>query len=418
MTERLTSFPTQQQRVLGTGENPPRRIMHVDMDAYFAALEQKVNPHLHERPVIVGSPPQARGVVSTASYECRAFGIHSGMPSDRAYRLCPQAVFIGVDAPHYVYVSAELLKIFAEFSPMVEAVSVDEAFLDVTGCAELFGGEEQLAQQLKDRIRTELSLTCSVGIAPNKIMAKLASSVFKPDGLTVIMPADIARVLHPLPVEKMWGIGPVAQKALEEMGIITLGDLARCDVRILRRRLGRNGEIMGRLARGEDESPVLGPDDQPPEKSIGHERTLPLDTNDSGYLLSTLHYLADLVGRRMRRHRWRGRTVTVKFRLRDFTTHTARRTFPVATHDTRYIYQVSTHLFGQYWDGKKKIRLLGISLSHLEPEEPFCLQAELFASSGLPISRRPPVDTVVDDIRNRFGERAILGAYSHHCPVG
>ncbi|MEW5701954.1 MAG: DNA polymerase IV [Candidatus Zixiibacteriota bacterium] len=412
MTERLTTFPLHQRRVLKSGQRPPRRIMHVDMDAYFAALEQAINPHLRNRPVVVGSPPRARGVVSTASYECRVHGIRSGMSSAQAYRLCPQAVFVGVDVRHYVYASSELLKIYEDYSPTVEVVSVDEAFLDITGCASLFGDEEQLAMRLKERLRSELSLTCSVGIAPNKIMAKMASSVFKPDGLTIIMPADIPRILYPLPVEKMWGVGPVMRQVLAKLGVLTVGDLARCDPRTLRRYLGKVGEVWGRLARGDDDSPVLAPDDQPPEKSIGHEHTLSADSNRPDHLYSVLHDLSDRVARRMRRHGWRGRTVTVKYRFQDYSTHTCRATFPTPTDDSRQIYRVASDLFGKHWDGRAPIRLLGVSASHLEQSESLAQQTDLFSRLHLGSTRRPSVDSVVDDIRDRFGERAIWGGYS------
>lgn len=388
--------------------------MHIDMDAYFAALEQKANPKLVGRPVVVGSPGDKRGVVSTASYESRVFGIHSGMSSREAKQRCPDAVFIGVDPDHYTSVSAELLKIFNEFSPRVESVSVDEAFLDVTGCGEVFGSEDALARRLKDRIRNSLGLTCSLGIAPTKIMAKLASSVFKPDGLTILNDADVESVLYPLPVEKMWGIGPVAAQSLHKAGIITIGDLARFDLRTLNRMLGQNGEVMGRIARGDEQSPVLSPEDQPDEKSIGHERTFPHDSADQDYLHATLFYLADLVSRRMRRNGFRGRTITVRIRESDFTTITRRTTLRTATDRLAVIYRHAAELFEIHWRTGRTLRLLGISVSHLEESEAIQLQQNLFDSvNGEHARDRGGVDSVLDEIRDRFGEGAIRAAFSH-----
>lgn len=410
----MSTFPSHQKRVVGSGAKSTRRIMHIDMDAYFAALEQKANPKLVGRPVVVGSPGNKRGVVSTASYESRVFGIHSGMSSREAKQRCPDAVFIGVDPDHYTSVSAELLKIFNEFSPRVESVSVDEAFLDVTGCGEVFGSEEALARGLKERIRGSLGLTCSLGIAPTKIMAKLASSVFKPDGLTILNDADVESVLYPLPVEKMWGIGPVAAQALIKAGIKTIGDLARFDLRRLKRMMGQNGEVMGRIARGDEQSPVLSPDDQPDEKSIGHERTFPHDSADPDYLHATLFYLADLVSRRMRRNGFLGRTVTIRIREEDFTTITRRTTLKSPTDRLAVIYKHAAKLFDTHWTTGRKLRLLGISVSHLESHESVDQQQSLFDQTRESnTGHRGNVDTVLDEIRDRFGEGAIRAAYSH-----
>lgn len=410
----MSTFPSHQKRVVGGGIESTRRIMHIDMDAYFAALEQKANPKLVGRPVVVGSPGDKRGVVSTASYESRVFGIHSGMSSREAKQRCPDAVFIGVDPDHYTSVSAELLKIFNEFSPRVESVSVDEAFLDVTGCAEVFGSEEKLARGLKDRIRTSLGLTCSLGVAPTKIMAKLASSVFKPDGLTILKSDDVESVLYPLPVEKMWGIGPVAAEALHKVGIKTIGDLATYDLKKLRHMLGKNGEVMGRIARGDEQTPVLSPDDQPDEKSIGHERTFSHDSADADYLHATLFYLADLVSRRMRRNGFIGRTITLRIRHADFTTVTRRMTLRHSTDRHAVIYHTASQIFESYWNKSVSLRLLGISVSGLDPVLDAMSQQDLFHNDCSTQNRkRAGVDLTVDEIRDRFGEGAIQGAFSH-----
>ncbi|MEW5875023.1 MAG: DNA polymerase IV, partial [Candidatus Zixiibacteriota bacterium] len=205
------------------------RIMHVDMDAFFASVEQSVNPHLQGRPVLVGGEDDRRGVVAAASYESRAYGIHSAMNMVEARRRCPDAILVGVDGEHYGYVSKQVYRIFQEYSPRVDMLSVDEAFLDITGCERLFGSEQKLALGLKAGIREGLGLTCSVGIAPNRSLAKIISSVYKPDGLMSIGPEDIPRLIHPLPVEKFSGIGPVSERALKAVGIWTLGELASAD---------------------------------------------------------------------------------------------------------------------------------------------------------------------------------------------
>lgn len=411
MHERLTAFPSHQPKRFGSGEKSRQRIMHVDMDAYFAALEQRANPHLKGRPVVVGSTGMKRGVVSTASYETRVYGVRSGMPIAEARQRCPQAVYLGVDGDHYVAVSSELLKIFQEFSPRVEQVSIDEAFLDVSGCDRVFNSEEELARQLKTCILESLSLTCSVGIAPTKTLAKLASSVFKPDGLTVIRPEDIESVLYPLRVGSLWGIGPVAEEALVKMGIKTIGDLANADLGTLKRRLGQNGELMVRLARGEDETPVLPADEQLDEKSIGHERTLPNDVTDLEYLHATLHHLADLVSRRLRRNGFCGRTFVLKLRYSDFTTITRRVTRSIPTDRQAEIYDQALELFGLNHDRRRAVRLLGISMTQLVRRSPEEYQADLF-TVGVASNPRQ-VDQVMDTIRDRFGEGIIQGAMSH-----
>jgi DNA polymerase-4 len=381
------------------------------MDAYFASLEQVKNPLLQHRPVVVGSSPDQRGVVSTASYEARVYGIRSGMSSAQAGRLCPEAVFIDVDGSHYTATSSSLLKIFEEYSPCVEVISIDEAFLDITGCSHLFGGEESLARELKRSIADRLALTCSIGIAPSKIMAKIASSVFKPDGMTILTDEDIPAILYPLPVEKLWGVGPITVKALHSVGIETIGDLASRDLSDLRGRFGKCGEMLGRLARGEDHSDVLSLDEQPDEKSIGHERTFAEDVSDIDHLKATLNHLSDLVGRRLRRHNFAGRTITLKYRFPDFATHTRRLTIESPTNDTRRIYAISCALLNQSIVSGRKVRLLGVSLSNLSGPNQVHDQLDMFSTVRVQTANRT-IDGLVDRIRDRFGERAIASAYS------
>ena len=388
-----------------------RRIMHVDMDAFFAALEEVKNPHLAGKPLVVGGSPDGRGVVSTASYATRRYGIHSGMSARDALRLCPQAVFVGAELQQYTYVSAELISIYHRFSPRVEAASVDEAFLDVTGCAHLYGSEEDLGRALKKEIRDQLSLTCSIGIAPTRVMAKVTSSVFKPDGLTVLDEEGISRVIYPLPVDKLYDVGPSTLNILHELGINTIGDLASFPLAKLKQRFGKCGEALGLIARGEEESSVLTEAELPLDKSMGHETTLPHDTADPDYQKATLHYLCDKVARRMRRHNYEGRTVTLKLRWSDFTTITRAITFAHHTDDTLHLYKIVLGLWSAAArESPKKVRLLGVSVSHLR-ERGVDPQLGLFDSStGRP---RKPTDDVVDVIRDKYGESVIQRAYSH-----
>ncbi len=401
----------QKRRPPGAARFRGRRIVHIDMDAYFAALEEIKNPHLAGKPIAVGSSPTSRGVVSTASYPARRYGVRSGMSTREALRLCPQVIFVGSELQQYTYVSAELINIYHKFSPSVQATSVDEAFLDITGCAHLYGSEEQLGRQLKNTIRDKLSLTCSVGIASTKVMAKVASSVFKPDGLTVLDQQGIIQIVHPLPVGKLWGVGPSTLRALEEIGIKTIGDLAHWPVDKLRRRLGSFGEALRLIARGEDDSRVLAQEEPPQDKSMSHERTLPLKAVSRDYQLATLHYLCDRVTRRMRRHNYEGRTVTLKLRWTDFKTITRAITFSQYTDDTLHIYKIVKGIWqAAVGESNKPVRLLGVAVSHLR-EKVNNPQLGLFDNSA---GRRHKItDTFIDSLRDKYGESVIHRAYSH-----
>jgi len=388
-----------------------RRVMHVDMDAFFAALEENKNPHLVGKPVVVGGSPSGRGVVSTASYATRQYGIHSGMSARDALRLCPQAIFVGSELKQYTYVSAELQNIYHKFSPRVEATSVDEAFLDVTGLAHLFGSEEKLCRALKKEIRDKLSLTCSVGIAPTKVMAKVASSVFKPDGLTVLDRQGIERIVYPLPVGKLWGVGPSTLKVLEEIGINTIGDLATCPLELLKRRFGKSGEALGLIARGEEDSAVLGPGEMPLDKSMSHERTLPFDAVDPDFQKATLHYLCDRVARRMRKHNYEGRTITLKLRWADFKTITRAISFSHHTDDTLYLYKIILGLWtAAIKESHQKVRLLGVAVSHLRKKSNNPQLGLFDTTTG---RKSKSTDPTIDRLRDKYGESVILRAYSH-----
>lgn len=393
-----------------------RRIMHVDMDAFFASLEQASNPHLRGRPVAVGGSPSGRGVVSAASYESRPYGVRSGMSARDALKACPDITFVGVNGRHISYVSKHLQEIFREFSPRVDPVSVDEAYLDVTGCCARFRDEEHLAQSLKDRVQEEHGLTCSVGIAPNRLLAKLASSVFKPDGLIVVEREDLAQVLFPLPVEKVCGLGPVSVRSLHKYGLKTVADLANADSAVLRNALGSVGDKLGKIVRGEVSSSVLPPELQADEKSIGHERTFGNNTNDPQVLEAILKSLADMVSRRMRRHGFCGRTICLKYRLTDFTTRTRRMTIPNPTDESHRIFSAAMILWQREGILSRPVRLLGISVSHLVHEDSALHQPELFGH-GDNYLRTRTTDRVVDLIRDRYGESAVQSGMALIAPI-
>lgn len=393
-----------------------RRIMHIDMDAFFAALEQARNPYLRGRPVAVGGSASGRGVVSAASYESRPYGVRSGMSARDALKACPDLTFVGVDGKYIGYVSKCLQEIYKEFSPRVDPVSVDEAYLDVTGCCAAYRDEEHLAQTLKDRIGDEHGLSCSVGIAPNRLLAKLASSVFKPDGLIVVQREDLEHVLHPLPVEKVCGLGPVSVKSLHKYGLKTVADLAHADTAILCKALGKIGEKLGQIVRGEVSSSVLPQEDQPDEKSIGHERTFGNATNDPQILEAILKSLADMVSRRMRVRGFCGRTICLRYRLTDFTTRTRRLTLPSPTSESHRIFCAAMVLWNRENVLPRPLRLLGISVSHLTPEDSSFVQPELFGH-GDHYLRTRSTDGVVDLIRDRFGESAVRSGMAMIAPV-
>ena len=425
-----------------------RTILHVDMDAFFASVEQKEHRWLEGKPVIVGGDPQKRrGVVSAASYPARKYGVKAGMPLILARKLCPHATFIILtDMEKYSYISSQLVKIFYHFTPVVQPFSIDEAFLDITGCQRLFGKPYQIAQKLKNEIKNEVGLSCSVGIAPNKLLAKLASSLNKPDGLTIISKDKVKNTLYPLKVEKLWGIGEKTSKVLSKFGIRTLGDLASYPVEVLKNELGKAGEWLHLIANGVDDSPVFVK--SPLEKSLGHEHTLPRDTSDPDEISSVLLSLSSMVARRLRQKRFQGRTITLKLRYSDFVTLTRSETIPKPTDSEHKIYQVAKNLaLNQYGSrlgsglkpqgtevvaqkscldlGIRKARLFGVSVSNLVRDNfsfqisfPFPEYYDKNGSTtfilneveGLTIKRE--VYSIMDKIKDRFGEDSVGWATS------
>jgi len=286
-------------------------IIHVDMDAFYASVEIRDNPELIGKPVVVGGSPSGRGVISAASYEARKFGIHSAMPSREALRKCSSLVFVKSRMSHYASVSRQIRKIFFEFTSLVEPLSLDEAFLDVSGCQRLFGTAPDIARQIKSKILADTGLIASAGVAPNKFLAKVASDLHKPDGLTVVDQNEIQTFLDPLSISRVWGIGPKTQKKFTRLGVQTIAQLRQLDLKVLQSQIGDSAEHFYNLARGID-SRLVVPDRI--AKSVSHEYTFPVDIYNDEVLRAWLHELADLVGRRLRRHDIFSKTVQLKLR--------------------------------------------------------------------------------------------------------
>jgi len=374
-----------------------RQILHVDMDAFYAAVEVLDDPSLAGRPVIVGGTPAGRGVVAAASYEARRFGVHSAMSAARARQLCPTGVFRRPRMQRYVDVSGQILAILQEYTPLVEPLSIDEAFLDVTGCERLFGSAAAIGRTIKDRVRREVGLTASVGVAPNKFLAKLASDLEKPDGFVVIEAAAARDTLAALPVRKLWGVGEVSERELRRHGIRMIGDLARAPRSLLEGCFGGHAAQLLDLAAGRDDRPVIPAHEA---KSIGNEVTFAADIADPEELRGVLDLLAEKVAWRLRRHGLRGRTVTVKARFPDFATHTRSETLQQTTCSTATIRAVARELLERRLDRRgRPLRLVGVTVSQLEGRA--AVQGELFSDpTG---AREAALDSLVDRVRDRFG---------------
>lgn len=374
------------------------------MDAFFASVEQLDDPSLRGKPVLVGGNGP-RGVVAAASYEARVYGCRSAQPMAIAKRFCPQAIVVRGHFNRYREESRKVFGILETFTPMVEPLSIDEAFLDVTASQSLFGEPEQMAQQIKDRIQAETKLTGSVGVAPNKFLAKLASDMDKPDGLTVIRPEDIDRVLPPLAVGKIWGIGPKSVARLESLGVHTIGDLRRLDPDTLGRRLGTDAEHYRRLAFGLDDREVHSDGDA---KSIGHEQTFGENLTDPEEVRSVMLEQSENVSARLRRHKLLARGVTVKIRYGDFQTVTRAKKLDAPVDTTQPIWHAARELFDIWSRDFKPVRLIGVTATRLTRGEP---QLDLFEDLNSKKQRR--VDDAVDQITARFGSAAIGRGGTH-----
>ncbi len=400
----------------GTPARPPggwkRVIVHVDMDAFFAAVEQLLRPELRGKPVIVGADPKGgkgRGVVSTASYEARVFGVRSAMPISEAYRLCPQGIYIPPNGKLYSRYSRKVFEILNHFSPQIQPVSIDEAFLDVTGSVHLFGSIRKLGEEIKRRIHAGTGLTASVGIAPSKSVAKIASDMQKPDGLTIVAPEIVQEFLDPLPASKLWGVGKKSMETLLRMGIRTVRDLREYPLEVLEQKLGAMGEHLFRMARGIDEREVHEDEEI---KSVSHETTFDIDQTDRELLLSTLLALAEKVGSRLRKYGLRGKTVQLKLRFQDFSTFTRHKTLSHYTNLTDEIFTVSKSLFEQFdktgvkeTDPPRPVRLIGVGLSQLVSEKG--MQTSFW---DLENERKVRLEKVMDQIQEKFGKSVITHA--------
>jgi DNA polymerase-4 len=382
----------------------PMTILHVDMDAFYASVEQRDRPELRGRPVIVGGSAEGRGVVCAASYEARRFGVHSAMPAVTARRLCPQGVFLPVRMSYYAEISWQLRQILLSFTPLVEPISLDEAFLDVHGCEGLFGPAVEIARKIKTRIRAETKLTASVGVAPNKFLAKLASDLRKPDGLVVIEPQQVSEVLGPLPVSRLWGVGKKGEKRLHALGLRTMGQLAALPEQLLIDHFGEAGRQLGLLARGQDERAVV-PDEE--AKSLSTETTFARDIGSRDILRSCLLELVEHLGPRLRQHAVRARTIDLKLRTSDFRTYTRAQTLPEPTDLTEVIWQTAAQLLEtrvpNYW---LPLRLLGVGATGLVRDRP--VQGHLFEEGWR--AKQRALDSTVDAIRHQFGRSAIRRA--------
>jgi DNA polymerase-4 len=378
-----------------------RHIVHVDMDEFFAAVEKLDRPELRGKCLLIGGAATGRGVVSTASYEARKYGCHSAMPMAQAMRLCPQALVLPVRGRRYRELSDRVFAVLERFSPLIEPLSIDEAFLDLTGTERLFGQPADAARAIKVAIREGTGLTCSVGAAPNKFLAKLASDLEKPDGLTVITPDNLHDVLDPLPIGKLWGLGPAAERRFHRLGVRTVGELRRMDDEFVRRVFGSAGEHFQRLANGLDER-VVTPDSR--AKSVGQEQTFALDIDQPDELRRVLLQQTEQVGRRLRRHRLAARTVTLKLRHGDFTTLTRSETLDAATDVNHELWAAAGAIFDN-WVKREfhPLRLLGMTASQLVPAGGG--QLDLFASPDR--DRQRKLDAAMDAIVDRFGDRAV-----------
>jgi DNA polymerase-4 len=379
---------------------PAEPILHVDMDAFYASVEILKDHSLEGRPVVVGGSG-ARGVVMSASYEARRFGVSSAMPSARARRLCPDAVFVPPDFASYQAYSTRLREVLLSFTPLVEPLSLDEAFLDVSGATRLFGAPAEIAGAVRARVREELSLTCSVGVAPNKFLAKMASAAAKPDGVVVVPAHGVLGFLHPLPVRALWGVGERTHEVLERLGVRTVGELAAVPVRVLERTLGEaHARHLAALASGRDERTVV-PYEAP--KQVSHEETFDRDIDAEDDVMRELLRLAFRVAARLRTEGYRARTATLKVRLASFATLHRSRTVPDPTDVGADLYRVLADLYRAIPGTGRRIRLLGVAASGLVP-------AGADQLALVRAGRWGDAERAMDRIERRFGQGATLPA--------
>jgi DNA polymerase-4 len=376
-------------------------ILHVDMDAFYASVEERGRPELVGKPVIVGGTPAQRGVVAAANYVVRKFGVRSAMPTATALRLCPHAIVLRPRIAYYAEVSAQIREIFDRFTPLVEPLSLDEAFLDVTASEALFGPAREIARQIKGEIRQALRLVASVGVAPSKFLAKIASDLHKPDALVVVAADEVQAFLDPLPVSRLWGVGPAAQQLFGRLGIEAIRHVRQMPVEQLTELFGKTGERIWELAHGIDHRAVV-PDRE--AKSISHETTFATDIGDRETLRGWLLELAEQVTCRMRRQQICGRTVQLKVRFSDFLTVSRAKTLPGASNLTQEVCDAAVELLDDALAASRlPVRLLGVGLSGLERVRE--RQKSLFADDER--ERESRLDAIRDQIQGRFGSSAL-----------
>jgi len=372
-----------------------RIILHADMNAFFASVEQVSNPKLRGKPIVVTGSGH-RTIITTASYEARAFGVKTGMTVPEAKKLCPGLMQVIGDNRKYTSACNRIMEIFGRYTPLVEVFSIDEAFMDVTGSCLLFGGGAEIARRIKGDIKREVGLTCSVGVASNKLLAKLASDMQKPDGLTVIEPERISEVMESLPVGELCGIGPSLTKSLSAMGITTCGELGRASASALKTRFGIIGGRLKLMGMGVDESEVSPIGSEEPAKSVGHSMTLGRDTGDKDELAVYVLQLSEMVGRRMRRNNYMGDTVTLTLRYSDFRTFSQSMRFKRPVNDGLDIYLMAMKLFTPFRLAMK-VRLAGVSVSGLVSDP---MQISLWEDDR----KKSSLTAAMDSINDRYGE--------------
>ena len=380
----------------------PNVIVHIDMDAFFAAVEQRDNPSLVGKPVVVGADPKGgkgRGVVSTCSYEARVYGIHSAMPISKAYRLCPKAIYLPPDFRKYKKASEQIFNILQRFTPDIEPISIDEAFMDVTGTFHFYGSPVLLAQLIKEDIRREVNLTSSIGIAPVKMVAKIASDVSKPDGLLEVKPNEVQSFLAVLPVERLWGVGKKSKELLNRIGIFKISDLLTLSKQKAHNLLGDNGLHLLDLASGIDPRTVAVDDEV---KSVSHEYTFDVDESDPQKVVRIIFLLSQKVSRRLRKEKLKGRTVTLKVRLENFQTYTRAITLEQRTNFFDLIDSNARQLFTAFFKKGMKIRLIGVRISGFD--DPY-ISDGLFTDPGH--DKKEKVHHAVDLLKDKFGEGMI-----------
>jgi len=380
-----------------------RQIIHVDMDAFFAQIEQRDNPEYKNKPLIVGGPIN-RGVISSASYEARAYGLHSGMPLYKAKKLCPKGIYVPVNMEKYLFESRIIRAIFYQFTPLVEPVGCDEAFLDVTGCEKLFGKAFDIAKKIKGTIYEKTNLISSAGIGSNKFFAKLASNLGKPNGLTVLEKTpEIMSKIKMLPVSSIWGIGRSIEESLNKMGVKSIGDLANIPLEILRVKFKETGEFIYKMANGIDNRSVSVPSDP---KSIGREMTLSKDTSDMATLRIVALRLIQKIAANLSREKCKGRTITLKIRFSDFTGTSSRITIDKYTDNIFDIYKIAISLMQKTDLVRKKVRMMGISVSGLKKYS--LIEYSLFENHD----KKDNLTKTICEINSRYGNNKIFVAES------